>query len=60
MTSIGNNAFHNDKYLTSFTYAGAQSEWDALTKGSNWNNGVHTNFKVTCTGIEPEVDTEAE
>lgn len=60
MTSIGNNAFQNDKYLTSFTYAGAQSEWDAMTKGSNWNSGVHTNFKVTCTGIEPEVDTEAE
>ena len=60
MTSIGNNAFQNDKYLTSFTYAGAQSEWDAMTKGSNWNNGVHANFKVTCTGIEPEVDTEAE
>ena len=53
-------AFQNAKYLTSLTYAGAQSEWDAMTKGSGWNSGVHANFAVTCTGVEPEPEVDPE
>lgn len=48
VTSIGNYAFSNCKSLTSITYDGTISQWNAITKGTDWNNSVPATL-VTCT-----------
>ena len=37
VTSIGSYAFSSCSSLTSIKYRGTQSQWNAISKGSNWN-----------------------
>ena len=37
VTSIGNYAFYGCTSLTSITYRGTQTQWDAITKGTDWD-----------------------
>ena len=48
VTSIANYLFYNSSKLNSLSYAGTSAQWNALTKGTNWKNGI-TATKVTCT-----------
>lgn len=49
VTSIGSSAFYGCSNLTSITYCGTEEEWNAITKGTNWdyNTGSYT---ITYTG----------
>lgn len=40
VTNIGNVAFYNCKGLTSILYTGKMEQWNAITKGTDWNSGV--------------------
>ena len=40
VTSIGEWAFKFCKSLNSITYEGTQEQWNAITKGELWNDGV--------------------
>jgi hypothetical protein len=40
VTSIGEGAFYKCSSLTSITFEGTVAEWNAITKGSNWNYNV--------------------
>lgn len=40
VTSIGYYAFYSCTSLTSISYAGTVAQWNAITKGNNWHNGV--------------------
>ncbi len=55
VTSIANYLFYNSSKLNSLSYAGTSAQWNALTKGTNWKNGI-TATKVTCT--DGDVDLE--
>ena len=48
VTSIGNYAFSDCSSLTSITYEGTQEQWNAITKGNNWNGLVPATY-VQCT-----------
>ena len=48
VTSIGNGAFSGCTSLTSITYQGTQTQWNAISKGSSWNNNTGS-YKVYCT-----------
>lgn len=48
VTWIGNYAFQNCTDLTDITYNGTQEQWNAITKGNNWNNNVPATV-VHCT-----------
>jgi len=37
VTSIGNSAFYRCTSLTSIKYRGTETQWNAITKRSNWN-----------------------
>ena len=47
VTSIGSYAFEGCTSLTSITYAGTKSQWDSISKGGHWANGVRAT--VFCT-----------
>lgn len=57
VTSIGQNAFSPEGYqyevlVESITFKGTVAQWNAITKGSNWNTaaiGGQKISKVTCT-----------
>lgn len=49
VTSIGSSAFSGCGGLTSITFKGTTAQWNAITKGSNWNYKVPTTCKVYCT-----------
>ena len=49
VTSIGDSAFSSCKGLTSINYDGTTTQWVAITKGSNWKDGVPSNCMVHCT-----------
>ena len=49
VTSIGNYAFQYCSGLTSINYDGTTTQWVAITKGSNWKDGVPSNCMVHCT-----------
>jgi hypothetical protein len=55
VTSIANYLFYNSSKLNSLSYAGTSAQWNTLTKGTNWKNGI-TATKVTCT--DGDVDLE--
>ena len=47
VTSIGNYVFNSCSRLTSIAFKGTVSEWNAITKGTNWNYKVPAT-KVIC------------
>ena len=49
VTSIGNYALQYCRGLTSINYDGTTTQWVAITKGSNWKDGVPSNCMVHCT-----------
>lgn len=48
VTSIGSMAFSGCSGLTNINFEGAQEQWNAITKGDNWNNGVAADCTITC------------
>jgi hypothetical protein len=48
VTSIGNYTFYYCSSLTSITYTGTISQWNTITKVSNWN-GYTGNYTIHCT-----------
>ena len=46
ITSIGGCAFYSCDSLTSVKYRGTEEQWNAITKGSNWNHGTG-NYTIT-------------
>lgn len=54
VTSIGENAFEYCKNLTEINFDGTIAEWNAITKGYNWNRQVSAT-KVICTDGEVEL-----
>ena len=40
VTSIGDYAFYYCSSLTSIKYSGTQTQWDKITKGTNWNSNT--------------------
>ena len=48
VTSIGTAAFYGCSSLTDITFDGTMAQWNAITKGGGWNDGVHATY-VQCT-----------
>jgi hypothetical protein len=48
VTSIGEDAFYDCSDLNSITYEGTQEQWNAVSKGSDWNYNVPATY-VQCT-----------
>ena len=46
--SIGDCAFYGCSGLTSINFEGTKAQWNAITKGGNWNDGVTTDCTITC------------
>lgn len=49
VTSIGSSAFYQCTSLTSVNYNGTKTQWNAISKGTNWKLQVPTTCKVHCT-----------
>ncbi|MBQ9481501.1 MAG: leucine-rich repeat protein [Clostridia bacterium] len=49
VTSIGNSAFLYCTNLKNITFNGTIEQWQAISKGTLWNNGVPANCAVHCT-----------
>ena len=47
VTSIGSHAFYYCSSLKSINYRGAEAEWNAITKGSDWNYKVPSSCVIT-------------
>ena len=47
VASINGAAFYGCKKLTNVRYSGTQEQWNAITKGSNWNYNVPATY-VQC------------
>lgn len=50
VTAIDDDAFKFCQKLVSIDFKGTTEEWNAITKGNNWNFKVSSNFKVNCLG----------
>lgn len=48
VTSIGYGAFYGCTGLTNIIFEGTKEQWNAITKGDNWNKGVATDCTITC------------
>ena len=48
VTSIGNDVFRNCTRLTSITFNGTIAKWNAISKGTDWNNNTG-NYTIHCT-----------
>lgn len=48
ITSIGYGAFRSCSGLTNIIFQGTKEQWNAITKGDNWNDGVATDCTITC------------
>lgn len=48
VTNIGYGAFRNCSGLMSINFEGMKEQWNAITKGDNWNDGVATDCTITC------------
>lgn len=48
VTSIGDYAFYNCSSLTSINFQGTQAQWNAISKGSNWNYNAGK-YTIYCT-----------
>ena len=46
VTSIGDEAFYNCKSLTSIKYRGTQVQWNAISKGTEWDKNTG-NYTIT-------------
>ena len=51
VTTINNYAFAFCYDLTSITFKGTVAQWNAITKGSNWNRAVPTTEVICSDGI---------
>lgn len=51
VTTIGQEVFQNCYTLTSIIYHGTKEQWNAISKGINWNNTT-SNFVIRCTDGE--------
>lgn len=51
VTSIGDDAFRDCSGLTRIDFGGTKSQWNAISKGSNWkyNTGSFTVYCTDCT-----------
>ena len=49
VTSIGRYAFDGCTGLTSITFNGTKAQWNAISKGNNWERSVPSTCKVVCT-----------
>ena len=47
VTSIGASAFEECTALANFTFGGTSAEWQAITKGANWNKKSKITL-ITC------------
>mgnify|MGYP002516407538 CR=1 FL=1 len=54
VTSIGYEAFADCTGLTSITYERTVEQWNAITKGDNWNNEVPATY-VQCSDGQVEL-----
>ena len=54
VTSIGGYAFAGCETLTSITYEGTQEQWNAISKGDDWNINVPATV-VNCTDGDVEI-----
>ena len=48
VTSIGESAFLACSNLSSITFKGTKAQWQAITKGNNWNFSISSDCKVYC------------
>ena len=48
VTSFGQYAFYYCPNLTSITYAGTKAQWDAISKGTDWNSDTGA-YVIHCT-----------
>ena len=48
VTSIGRSAFFGCSSLTSITFGGTMAQWNAMSKGSDWNSDTGA-YTITCT-----------
>lgn len=55
VTSIGKYAFSDCSKLTSITYKGTIEQWNAITKGTNWNLNVLAT-EVICTNGNVDIN----
>lgn len=46
VTSIGNYAFSGCSGLTTINYTGTEEQWNAISKGDNWNNGCPSDMVI--------------
>jgi hypothetical protein len=49
LTSIGKWVFGGCKALDSITFNGTIDQWNGITKGANWKDGVPATVVVHCT-----------
>ena len=49
VTSIGNSAFSCCSSLTSINFEGTKEQWNAITKGKDWNSSVSSTCQIVCT-----------
>lgn len=48
LTSIGSDAFYRCEGLTSITFNGTKAQWNAISKGTDWNYATG-NYTIHCT-----------
>ena len=53
VTSIGDYAFNSCTGLTSITFQGTKAQWNAITKGSDWNSNTGS-YTIHCTNGDIE------
>lgn len=53
LKSIGNGAFSNCTSLTAINYYGTVEEWNAISKGENWNQNVPATEVICLDGTVP-------
>ena len=46
VTSIGKSTFYSCPNLANLCFDGTEAQWNAVTKGDYWNNGVSSDFAV--------------
>ena len=56
VTTIGVVAFYNCTSLSNINFNGTIAQWKAITKGTEWNIGVPSTTKVTCTDGQTTMD----
>ena len=50
VTSIGDSAFWGCSNLTTINYTGTEANWNAISKGTNWDYNTPSNKEIKCTG----------